>query len=224
MKRVLLMMVVVLSMVSVVSALPIDAVYIDEVGNFTQGTMKIWSGSHINGEEVYGGFYLLRKNGGAGAGDLIADGVIKGFCIDLFQNTASGYKWYNIVDVMSAPVPHGAMGAAKKDALSELLGRYYSTAETSGRLAEAMSAAVWEIIYETGDEWDVTSGWGFRASWVDSETANEWLASLDGTGPRAEIIAFSNGCYQDFMVPEPATVVLLGLGFGVFASRKGRVN
>jgi hypothetical protein len=90
--------------------------------------------------------------------------------------------------------------------------------------AGAFAAAIWEIIYEdfptsSSDAWDVTidgttGPGGFWATGVDATTANAWLATLDGTGPMADLRAFTNCCKQDYIVevPEPATVAMLGLG------------
>ncbi len=59
---------------------------------------------------------------------------------------------------------------------------------------------------------------GFRADYLDSVSANNMLHSLDGTGPRADLRVFSYNGHQDYVVavPEPATIVLLGMG-GIFS-------
>ena len=130
-------------------------------------------------------------------------------------------------------------GEEKADALSELWGRYYDPAwEGTGSFsyqenndAAAFGAAVWEIIYEdlpsSSLGWDVTTDGtagipGFAASGLDETLANNWLHSLDGTGPKASLAAFTNDGNQNYLVavPEPTTIALLGLGGALSLIRK----
>ena len=55
---------------------------------------------------------------------------------------------------------------------------------------------------------------GFLALNIDTATANKWLQSLTGCGPKADLRVFTNDGGQNYLVavPEPATIVLLGLG------------
>ncbi|MHC4752507.1 MAG: PEP-CTERM sorting domain-containing protein, partial [Planctomycetota bacterium] len=89
--------------------------------------------------------------------------------------------------------------------------------------AAAFATAVWEIVYEdlpaSPLDWDVTvdgtvCDLGFRSEYGEPDTANSWLHALDGTGPKADLRAFSYNGSQDYIVqvPEPATIALLGLG------------
>ena len=129
-----------------------------------------------------------------------------------------------------APGEGGKIGSEKAGYLSELWGRFFDTTwvtsesftEEQNIAAEAFAVAVWEIVYEdvpaSAMMWDVavdgTAGpLGFRCENVDISLANGMLRSLDGTGPKAELRAFVNGCKQDYLVevPEPATILLLGL-------------
>jgi hypothetical protein len=81
-------------------------------------------------------------------------------------------------------------------------------------------------------QWDVTinssaGGRGFRAEYLDATMANKWLHSLTGSGPKADLLAFSHNGQQNYLVavPEPATVLLLGLGAVCgFAGRKRRMK
>ena len=58
---------------------------------------------------------------------------------------------------------------------------------------------------------------------------NNWLASLDGTGPKAHLVAITDPGYQDIMVvvpiPEPLTMAGLFLGISGLGSyiRKRRM-
>ena len=78
-----------------------------------------------------------------------------------------------------------------------------------------------EDIPESPSMWDVTvdgtdGALGFRSEKVDAATANAWLYALDGTGPKANLRALTYDGKQDYivkvLVPEPATLALLGLG------------
>jgi len=59
------------------------------------------------------------------------------------------------------------------------------------------------------------------------ETANKWLHALTGGGAKADLRVFVNDGHQEYLVavPEPATVILLGLGglAGVFGRRRRRI-
>ncbi|OHB66481.1 MAG: hypothetical protein A2Y76_03495 [Planctomycetes bacterium RBG_13_60_9] len=122
------------------------------------------------------------------------------------------------------------LGVTRANYLRELWARYYDPAWAGSnpslqddRAAEAFAAAVWEILYEdlptTPMGWDVTVDGtenpvgGFWAEDLDAATANKWLHSLTG-GPKADLRVFSVDGAQNYLVavPEPATLVLLGLG------------
>ena len=84
-------------------------------------------------------------------------------------------------------------------------------------MAEAFGVALWEIIYETDPTWDVTSGTGFHATGIEqAATANLWLSQLDGDTAyfANNLVATSSPYGQDFLIqiPEPMTVIMLGLG------------
>ena len=107
--------------------------------------------------------------------------------------------------------------------------------------AAAFGAAILEIIWEdlpaTPLGWDVaadgTSGEkGFHVRNADTATANTWLHSLTGFGPKADLRVFSNDGSQDFLVavsgpvpgpiPEPATVVMFVFGGLMLLKRRAK--
>jgi hypothetical protein len=118
------------------------------------------------------------------------------------------------------------MGTTKANYIRELWGRHFDPAWTTGankKLAEAFGASLWEIIYETDPVWDVTKGPGFRATGIEqATTANAWLHELNGdTAYFVNNLAATSSPYgQDYLiqipkstiVPEPMTVIILGLG------------
>jgi hypothetical protein len=193
-------------------------------GNFTDGTMTIGG---VRNVQTYGGIYLLNKTAGTGDGALIPNGTIDSFCIDVFQNVNSNSEVYLVQTLDSAPITGGAgpMGLAKANDLRELWGRYFSQVQANAQKAEAFSACVWEIVYESDPNWDVTSGAGFYCTGLATgmpTLANSWLASLNGTGPMADLRALTSQCHQDFIceIPEPAAISLLTLGALFVAGRR----
>ena len=199
-----------------------------EGGSFAlSDSVILYGGSFTGGPAVPAGIFKLTTSNPTGAGVEVPN---YGFCIELPQSIAGGYT-YTVRDLEDAPLPVNAsysaatpMGPDKAALISELWGRHFNTAwlvqggTTGGiansQLGEAFGVAIWEIVWETDTLLDVTVGNGFRAENVEqSALANQWLDSLDGTGPMADTVALSNNDRQDFVtVPEPASMALLVLG------------
>jgi len=199
--------------------------------NFTSGTLEVWGGP-VTGWSSYGGINhceVASSPAPCGEGALVLldphTGYLNAFCIELVQASPSSYVPYDVVMPKDAPDPGeyvpGPMGFVKQEYLRELWGRHYDTATTSGEYAEVFSACIKEIEYEdNASVWDVTTigspdGRGYRCAGTDTVLANQWLASLDGTGPKADLRALTNPDYQDFLVevvPEPTSVTLMLTG------------
>jgi len=208
----------------------IDIVY-DGAG--AGGTAELWGGG-LEGATRRTGLYMLDKTGGTGDGELWENGLIGAFCAELSEAASSYTKTYDVVLPEDGQKPTAFLGEKigfeKAEYVREIWGRFFDeswfasgpfTVQQNSE-AEAFAAAIWEIIYEdmpaSSSVWDVrfdgTCGpLGFRATGLDSGTANSMLHSLDGTGPKADLRAFVYCGKQDYIteVPEPATILLLGL-------------
>jgi hypothetical protein len=214
-----------------------DYVNIEHIGFGAKDTLNIWGGGHVD-RTVYGGVIMFEVTGASAGSPWTVGGEYGAFCMDLPQGISSGVETYNVINVEDGPNPTNflgsAMGTAKANYLRELWGRYYddswvgsgSFTYTQKQAAEAFGAAVWEIVYEDLPanplSWNVSvdgtiGSHGFQATNLDSVLANQWLHSLNGQGPMADLAAWSNNCFQDMLVevPEPATVGLMGLGAGM---------
>ena len=246
-KTCLTIIVLVLAITCAAVAVPVGTVDIEHTGYGAGGYLRVWGGG-LFGSYVRGGVYVLDKTDGTGQGDdLWSDGPIESFCIELSQWSPKNPHEYDVVMPEEAQRPTyflgGPIGPDKAEYLSELWGRFFDPdwagfgpfTFQQNREAKAFAAAIWEIIYE--DLPASPAGWnviidgtfgprGFRCSDVDTYTANQWLHALDGTGPKADLRAFLNGCKQDFIVrvhmPEPVTITLLGLGaLSLFRKKHG---
>lgn len=148
-------------------------------------------------------------------------------CIDLGNPiSVGGHYMYNSVDPTSAPNPHvysdGLISDAELLALQKLLGAFPMSWVTTGQEAAALQAAVWEIVNEAGNVYDVTAGDFIGGGALDTNLANHMLTVSAGyTGPLPELMALTNPCAQDLLViiPEPATFTMLVMGMGVLAVR-----
>jgi hypothetical protein len=223
------------------SATPVDSVTMTYTGFGAKDTMTIWGGGWSN-QLVNAGLFTFNKTASTGTGNLIENGIIGGFCMDLSEYLASDQKTYEVLDVAAGPTPTtflgSGMGAIKAAYLSELWGKHFDSAWMAGGTytaaqnaqAEAFQAAIWEIIYEdipaSPAGWDVSidgtlGGKGFKAANLDYTLANSWLAGLTGNYQGANLAALSACGTQDVLVaiPEPPTVAFLAVGLLLAVSR-----
>ena len=197
----------------------LGTVTISYVNNLTDGQMTTWSSGNY-GKNSTGGISTFSKDASTLLGNQLSDPLSLA-CIEIAVDAST-----------TAPATY-EIYACTDNLLSELWGRFYTEALTSGAKAEVFSACIWEIM-GSDSVLDVT-GWqsssGFKCTNLSpsingingATLANQWLDALNGDGPMADLVCLRNDTYQDFVteVPEPATVSMLGLmSIGLLRRRK----
>jgi hypothetical protein len=232
----------------VANATSLGTVNIVNTGYGASGQLNVWGGG-LYGASGRGGVYMLNKTNGTGQGNFWPNGLLGGFCIELSELAPTKLSTYDVVMPQDSPKPTYFLGSyigpVKAEYLSELWGKFFDPnwvgigpfSPQQNSKAEAFAAAVWEIIYEdlpsSPAGWNVTEDGtsgnrGFYCTNADTVTANNWLHSLNGTGPKTQLLALVCDGKQDYItasppagIPEPATIALFGIG-GLALLRKKR--
>jgi len=152
------------------------------------------------------------------------------WCIDVAQEAPTSWSLYELANLEDAPVNGwGSMGTDRANRLRELFGRFLPEVDSKAE-GEAFAAAIWEIVYERDDSYNLNTG-TLRMNgldWGAGDIAEGWLASLDGDTQYFDynLFALTNPTHQDFalttpgvggmfvVVPEPATMAGMVLGVG----------
>ena len=169
------------------------------------------------------------------------DGVWAGCYLADIQDSSSNqialaYKSFCMNALLDPPFTYTAVTAvaATPAAFEWMWGTYYDEVVSDPVKAAAFQLAYWEVTHETSGIYDVASGSFYMSNLVTTSVnnngatfndlvsyANVYLTSNTWTN-RAELLMLPANGYQPFIieiVPEPATMALLGLG-GLLLSRR----
>jgi len=174
-------------------------------------TVKIYTVDHSNGVNVRAGIYNIIVNGVA----------YDSFCIDIADAASTSTKPYDVVPLADAPDQNptwlGPMGDQKAADLATLLSAYWTSNLTQTQAA-ALQLAVWEIVTETDDLYNIASGSFYAASSTARTQAAAYLAGFASyDGATKSYAALTNPNFQDFVIaiPAPGALLLGTLGLGL---------
>jgi len=161
-----------------------------------------------DGKNVSAGQYLISYE----------DTDYTSYCVDIDHYASSGEVTELPIDALN----NGDMVAFLFETYSQ---------DVQGNLdAAALGVAIWEVVYETSDNFDVTDGYFSITGNSDvAEAANDLLSTLpDNYETQWDMIVLHSQCIQDMIIPtspipEPATLTVLTLGaLGLIIRRRRR--
>jgi len=181
---------------------------------------------------------VTHANAGAFNANINGGPTFEAFCLDVWQFLSfnQGYSLGIGSDYTYRPslvgytTNAGTLTQGAIDNLSRLYTEAHSSIIGNATNSAAFQLAVWEIAYETPNNYNLASG-NFYSTGPGAVTsiATGWLTSLGNYAPIYSVSGYVSETYQDvvvFSVPEPETyaMMLAGLGLMGFVAhrRKGR--
>ncbi len=141
-----------------------------------------------------------------------------GYCVDIYQYAGDAH----VTELAPSDVVPGGVQAA-------FLFETYGDAVSNGRQAAAIQIAIWEVLYETADSYDIRHG-AFKAG-GNNQVTNLAQVLLDSVpvsyDPSPTTIFLYSESKQDMMIsggeiPEPGTMALLSIGGAMTVIRRRR--
>ena len=155
------------------------------------------AGSPADGRRVSAGQYLISYEGTDYAS----------YCVDIYHYLGSG-------EVTELPID-----SLNNGDLVAFLFETYSEDVQDNIDAAALGVAIWEVIFETSDNFDVTDGYlSITGNDAVAQAANDLLSTLpDSYQTQWDMLVLHSDCKQDMIIPgspipEPATLMILNLG------------
>lgn len=204
------------------SAFAADSIYIDSFvytgSHSTYSTTIVKTDPTTVNKWVYAGEMLGNLNGSS----------FQTFCVDIFQDFP-GWGSGNVANDYNLVLGSTAFGSKATD-VNKLFTNWYGSATNEAK-STAFQLALWEIVYESGSSYNLSTG-TFTASSSPNGSAttaiytdaNTMLANLGTLGPvYTQVDVYQSATKQDFTtistVPEPESYLLalasLGVLFGV---------
>lgn len=199
--------------------------------------------------QVLNGRSVFTRTGGTDTAMLAGSGTpgsFYAFCIEPFEDAALNANYAftlsAVANADSSSIP-GGLGSLKSTRIGELFGQFspnLAAAAMTQVQASALQLALWEIVSETSNVYDVATGSTYFSTPASSDfndvmglaqTYLNYVTSTNGTGVQAQgLQALAINGNQDFLVqvvstaPEPGTWLMMLIGFGLIggiARRRG---
>ncbi len=210
-------------------AAPYGTVEVKETGVRLARTLKVHkTGAAADDTTVFVGIYELDlQNPSTGLSYL--QGGVDSFCIDIWEWAPDdAFETYEVHPLNNAPNPYSGgprMGTTKAGQLAYLLDHYWNNDLDTSVEAAALQAAVWEIVAEGEETYNINEGDFYLTGDKDVRNqANTWLSAIGGFDASfgnyralCNPLSGDEGGYQDYVVrvPVPANVLLGIVGLTV---------